>query len=62
MHPHAHTLRISNKTIEEAARLGADIAITTYAAYVDNDKDNIIQKQQRPPNNRLKLTAAQRKS
>jgi hypothetical protein len=60
MQPHAHILRISNKTIEEAARLGADVAITTYAAYVDNDKDNIIQKQQRPPNHRLELTAALR--
>jgi hypothetical protein len=41
LHPHSYMMKISNKTMEEAAQLGADVAITTYAPYkeANNDKN-----------------------
>jgi hypothetical protein len=34
LHPHAHELRLSSRTLLEVARLRADVAITTYAPEV----------------------------
>ena len=38
LHPHAHIVKISNKTIEDAAQLGAGVAITIYAPYTEANK------------------------
>ena len=40
LHPHAHVMKISNKTMEEAVQLGAGVTITTYAPYMETNRDN----------------------